>query len=353
MRAVRIACLLLALVAGTATLPDEARALDPPSASCNGGGCGGWFRSGVTVSWSFNGSGATGTSGCGSAGVSDDTTGVTFTCTVNYGGSFVGSSVTVKKDSSPPGVSGSPARGPDSNGWYTSPVSFSFQGDDGTSGVASCTSGTYSGPEGASAAVTGSCTDNAGNTGSTTMTFKYDSTPPGVTAALAREPDANGWYNHPVDVAFRGTDGGSGVVECSPTVTYKGPDANPAKLVGQCRDAAGHLSAPTTVELRYDSTAPAPPNVRWVRNGESVSLAWTAGKDVAVAKVQRAPGLKGKKAQRRVLGEGPEVRRSQDRLGQALLVRNIRRTTWRATVPRRRSGSSLRSASMPPPTARW
>ena len=28
-----------------------------------------------------------------------------------------------------------------------------------------------------------------------------------------------------------------------------------------------------------------------------MSLAWTAGKDVAVAKVQRAPGLKGKKAQ--------------------------------------------------------
>ena len=128
MRAVRIACLLLALVAGTATLPDEARALDPPSASCNGGGCGGWFRSGVTVSWSFNGSGATGTSGCGSAGVSDDTTGVTFTCTVNYGGSFVGSSVTVKKDSSPPGVSGSPARGPDSNGWYTQPRLVQFPG---------------------------------------------------------------------------------------------------------------------------------------------------------------------------------------------------------------------------------
>ena len=49
MTAVRIACLLLALVAGAATLPGEARALDPPTASCNGGGCGGWFRSSVTV----------------------------------------------------------------------------------------------------------------------------------------------------------------------------------------------------------------------------------------------------------------------------------------------------------------
>ena len=207
MRAVRIACLLLALVAGAAALPGEARALDPPSASCNGGGCGGWFRSGVTVSWSFNGSGATGTSGCGSAGVSDDTTGVTFTCTVNYGGSFVGSSVTVKKDSTPPGVSGSPSRGPDSNGWYTRPVSFSFSGDDGTSGVGVVhRRGTYSGPDsGAAAAVTGIVHRQRGQ-------HRVDVDDDQVrrdaahrhSQALAREPDANGWYNHPVDVAFTG-----------------------------------------------------------------------------------------------------------------------------------------------------
>ena len=75
MRAVRIASLLLALVAGAAMLPGEARALDPPSASCNGGGCGGWFKSTVTVSWSCNGSGVTGTSGCGAATIGDDTDG--------------------------------------------------------------------------------------------------------------------------------------------------------------------------------------------------------------------------------------------------------------------------------------
>ena len=117
-----------------------------------------------------------------------------------------------------------------------------------------------------------------------------------MTGTPARKPDVKGWYNHPVDVAFTGTDAGSGISECSPTVSYKGPDADPAKLVGQCRDAAGHLSAPTTVELRYDGTPPARPNLRWVRRGTSMSLAWTAGKDVVVAKVMRSPGLKGKKA---------------------------------------------------------
>ena len=44
--------------------------------------------------------------------LTEDTSGATFTCTVNYGGSFVGSSVTVRKDSSPPDVTASASRGP-------------------------------------------------------------------------------------------------------------------------------------------------------------------------------------------------------------------------------------------------
>ncbi len=290
----KVRTLLVALAAATVcvALPGAARALDPPSASCNGGGCDGWFTSNVSVSWSFNSSGATGASGCGGATVTEDTSESTFTCTVNYGGSFVGSSVTVHKDSSPPSVTGGASRGPDANGWYTSPVSFSFTGDDGASGVASCTSGTYSGPDGPDVTVSGSCRDNAGNTGSTSLKIKFDATAPTVAGTLARKPDANGWYNHPVDVAYTGTDAGSGISECSPTVSYKGPDADPAKLVGQCRDAAGHLSEPTTVMLRYDGTPPARPNLRWARRGGTMSLSWTAGKDVVWTRVLRAPGPK-------------------------------------------------------------
>lgn len=293
----RAAIAVLVAAAGCAVLPGTAAALDPPSASCNGGGCGGWFRSNVTVAWSYNSSGATKADGCGSTTVSQDTSGTTVTCTVSYAdGTSVGRSVTVRKDSSPPGVTASASRGPDTNGWYTSPVSFGFKGQDGASGVASCTSGTYSGPDGGDITVSGSCTDNAGNTGSTSLEIKYDATPPTVVGTPSRKPDANGWYNHSVDVAYTGTDTGSGISECSPTVSYKGPDADPARLVGQCRDVAGHLSAPTTVELRYDGTRPTRPNLRWVRRGNTISLSWTAGKDVATATVTRAPGRKGTKA---------------------------------------------------------
>ena len=42
--------------------------------------------------------------------------------------------------------------------------------------------------------------------------LNYDATPPSVTGAAAeRPPDGNGWYNHPVAIAFTGRDDTSGV----------------------------------------------------------------------------------------------------------------------------------------------
>ena len=47
------------------------------------------------------------------------------------------------------------------------------------SGIASCTSATYGGPTNGGHGLTGSCTDQAGNTsGSVGYAFKYDGTPP-------------------------------------------------------------------------------------------------------------------------------------------------------------------------------
>jgi hypothetical protein len=304
---VRVACSAFVVCAAVALFPGEATAVNFPSASCNGGGCsGGWYKDNVTVSWSFD-PGGTPDGGCATATVSSDTAGATFTCTVTYPGGTVSGSVTVKKDSSPPSVNGTIARDPDSDGWYTKPVDFGFGGSDGASGLAGCSgSGTYGGPDGGAVTLSGTCTDNAGNSASSSMTIKYDGTPPGVTAAASRPPDVNGWYNHPVDVAFTGTDAGSGVKECTPAVSYKGPDANPAKLVGQCRDGAGQVSQPVTAELRYDATPPAPPTVKWARRGKSITVTWTAGADVALARLVRAPGLKSKQAA--VVYQGPAKR---------------------------------------------
>jgi hypothetical protein len=296
----RLVRLAAVLAVGGACLPAPAEAAPgPPVPQCNGGGCSGdWYKSAITVTWAYDPVGVTGTSGCGPATVSEDTGGATFTCTVNYGGPFYGNSVTVRKDSSPPSVDMRVSRDPDSGDWYTKPVEVIVSGGDGASGLASCSGGgTYSGPDSGGATVSGSCSDNAGNSASGSMTLKYDGSPPTVAATPARPPDANGWYNHPVDVAFTGTDAGSGIKECTPTAAYKGPDANPAKLVAQCKDAAGHASQAITVELRYDATPPAQPSLKWSHRGEAIAFNWTAAPDVTLVRLVRAPGLKSKTAE--------------------------------------------------------
>jgi hypothetical protein len=288
----------LALVAVVATLiaPDIGGAASIPSPACNGGGCGGWFRSNVTVTWSYDPAGVASAPGCGATTIAEDTAGTTVTCTLNYtGGGGTFNSVSVAKDSSPPSVSPSLSRSPDANDWYTSPVAVSFSGDGGPSGISSCTSGTYSGPDSGDAKVTGSCTDGAGNTGSTTVSIHYDASAPTVTPTPERPPDVDGWYNHPLKVAFTGQDAGSGLADCTAPVTFAGPDGNPAKVVGQCRDAVGHVSAPVAFELRYDHTKPARPVVKARRIAAGITVSWTAPADVVRTEVRRAPGAKGKK----------------------------------------------------------
>jgi hypothetical protein len=91
----------------------------------------------------------------------------------------------IRIDKTPPSVSAEPDRPADHNGWYTSTVTVHFAATDGLSGVASCApSSLYSGPDSATASVSGDCTDNAGNVGTGTFAFKYDATGPGITITL-------------------------------------------------------------------------------------------------------------------------------------------------------------------------
>ena len=150
-----------------------------------------------------------------------------------------------------------PDRPADANGWYNGPVGFTIRGTDATSGIASCPSTSYSGTDSATATITGTCRDVAGNASSRPFSLQYDDTSPTVTKGVAaRAPDVAGWYNRPVAIAFEGTDGLSGVSGCS-TVTYGGPDSTAASPAGTCTDRAGNVSAPLGFALKYDATAPA------------------------------------------------------------------------------------------------
>jgi hypothetical protein len=279
---VPVTLLVLVITGSASTAPPPA-----PVASCSPGSsnCFDWHTSPVTVSWSHP--------GCPATTISSDTGGTPVSCTASNAEGSTTTTVNVRKDGSPPGVRAEIERGPDSNGWYNHAVRVGFAGDEGLSGIASCSSAvTYSGPDTGTASVSGSCTDGAGNTGSGSIQFPYDATAPTVEGKLDRGPDANGWYNRAVTVSFLGTDPLAGIHVCTAPVVYKGPDTAKASLSGVCQDKASNTSQPKAVELSYDATPPLLKRVKAEISSRGIALKWIASKDAQSFTIQRRPGLK-------------------------------------------------------------
>jgi hypothetical protein len=289
-RALPVALLLAALASVILTRSTATAFPAQPIPSCSPGpaDCSQWHTSDFTVSWSAP--------QCPSVAVTSDTGGAPVSCTASDANGSVTTTVIVRRDATPPSVRGKPARGPDSNGWYNGPVGVEFEGNDSLSGVAGCSSGTYGGPDSATARATGTCTDFAGNRGTGTLELKYDATAPTAAAKTDRKPDANGWFNHPVTVSFAGEDQTSGVDSCTPgPVLYKGPDTQKATMSGTCRDKAANTSQPTSIDLRYDTVPPGPVRLKVDIASRGIVLRWTASQDARNYAVVRRPGLGGKK----------------------------------------------------------
>jgi hypothetical protein len=219
----------------------------------------GWFNSPVRLDMQASDA-TSGIADCPSLSYGGpDTTGVSLTGTCrDRAGNSSSKTFGIKYDATRPAVgSGQAARGADANGWYNHPVGVTFNGTDQTSGVNTCTSTTFSGPDSGTASVPGTCTDRAGNTSSPlAFPLKYDGTPPAVgSGQAARAADANGWYNHPVSISFGGSDQTSGVAGCT-TRSYDGPDTATASVAGTCTDQAGNTSSASSFGLKYDETGP-------------------------------------------------------------------------------------------------
>ncbi len=148
-----------------------------------------WYTSNVTVNWVVTG--AANSSGCDAKTLTADTSGVTLTCSASNldGTSSASKSRTFKIDKTPPAVTATPARPADKNGWYNHPLAVKFSGTDATSGIGACTSADYKGPDDPSAAVPGSCTDVAGNTGASKFALEYDATPPSLARLSVKAGD--------------------------------------------------------------------------------------------------------------------------------------------------------------------
>jgi hypothetical protein len=258
---VRLSGVAAGLVALLLTLPAAAQADATITSSCTVSGMSAacstaWYTATVTVSFSVSGSNLKKVD-CPDATIDTDTAGTDVPCTVTFtDNTITGRVVTIRRDATAPTATAiSASRSPDSGGWYNHPLEVASAGTDATSGIASCSTVNYAGPDSVSASVSGTCIDNAGNVSAPkTLSFPYDATPPSVSSAAARAADSGGWYNHPVDVAFSGTDGVSGIDSCT-SAAYSGPDNGSASVSGSCRDKAGNTAA-GSLALRYDSTPP-------------------------------------------------------------------------------------------------
>ena len=79
----------------------------------------------------------------------------------------------MKRDATAPVVTAAADRPADHNGWYNHALTVTFTGTDATSGIASCDAAkSYGGPDTAATTVSGSCTDQAGNTSSGAKSFR-------------------------------------------------------------------------------------------------------------------------------------------------------------------------------------
>jgi hypothetical protein len=172
---------LTALLACAVTTPAPAAAPQIDSTTSVAPGPSGWFTGPVTVNWTITGT-ITAMDCHNPETVSADTPSTVLTCRASNGSETTTGTREIRLDQTPPTrVVATPARPPDAAGWYTAPVGLTWSGSDATSGIASCTTTTYGGPDAMSAVPAGTCVDRAGNVSAPVpFSMAFDVTPPAL-----------------------------------------------------------------------------------------------------------------------------------------------------------------------------
>ncbi|MFG2059431.1 hypothetical protein ACGFI9_36010 [Micromonospora sp. NPDC048930] len=141
-------------------------------------------------------------------------------------------------------------------GWNNGGVTVSFTCADELSDITSCTNPVTLTDEGAGQSVTGTATDGAGNTASTTVSdINIDKTAPGITAEVIGTKNDAGWYTAAPTIHYTCTDALSGIATC-PADVRVGTDGADQKITRTAVDNAGNVREATVTDLDVDLTAP-------------------------------------------------------------------------------------------------
>ena len=218
----------------------------------------GWYVSDVTLSWTVEDpeSPISTSSGCDTSVVNSDTAGTTFTCVAKSADGTSSKSVTIKRDITPPSVSGSRSPGPNANGWNNTDVVVSFTCADALSGLLTCPSPITRTAQGAGQTASGTARDTAGNEAPVTVSeINIDKTFPTIISSKSPGPNANGWNNSDVTVSFTCADALSLIDNCTPAVTLSSDGAGQI-AAGTATDKAGNQVTITATNINIDKSPP-------------------------------------------------------------------------------------------------
>ena len=194
-------------------------------------------------------------------------------------------SYTVESDSTAPVVTAAVSPAANAAGWHKDPVSITWSATDFGSGVAAgfpspASDSVTAETPAAGVNKTSIAKDNAGNTGTGSVTVRLDKTAPTVTASADRAANGAGWYNGDVTVSFPANDALSGI-DKAPAAKVLGEGANQS-ATGTATDVAGNQGSATLSGINVDKTAPTlsaaattSPNAAGWYNGP-VTVKWTA-----------------------------------------------------------------------------
>ncbi|MDP1570052.1 MAG: membrane dipeptidase [Vicinamibacterales bacterium] len=235
-------------------------------------GANGWYTSNATVTWQISGGAAA--SGCVNQVVSDDTGGLTLSCSASGEGGTSTSSVTIRRDATPPVlVSAEVLTPPNAEGWNNTNVQVRFAVSDAASGMPS---------GGATESVIVTLTnegtnlqarhdfyDRAGNRFTAQFDgIRIDKTPPRLGLQFASlPPDATiaqqaaeqaRWHNAPVRFRVSADDGpfGSGVADISAQELVLATEGLAVMGSITLTDRAGNVASVASDPVKIDLTPP-------------------------------------------------------------------------------------------------